>query len=284
MKGTAYLFQSVLIIIWWILITLNEDIYSIFSYSAISVDSYFNLLVPDLGLLGILSLIRAYKTSRDLSLIILGAFSYATLFCINATITGLDGFLPTTVMIFGLAFNLLLCYPKSFLKESSTSNKYILVVKTTIQIISFWTLFLGIIPGMIIYTIFGKLELPDSIIIYSISSILFVLFSLLGLSSAYVMVKFGEGTPLPVDATKELVIAGPYKYLRNPMAVAGVGQILSITIVFKALPLVIYAIIGGIAWHIIVRPIEEKDLQERFGTRYLTYKSNTACWIPFKKT
>lgn len=53
--------------------------------------------------------------------------------------------------------------------------------------------------------------------------IILVLCSVLGLYSALVMVRVGKGTPLPLDQTQELVIKGPYRFVRNPMAVAGIG-------------------------------------------------------------
>ena len=284
MKSTAYLFQSTLIVIWWILISIDENIYQFFSFSSITKKAYFNLLVPDLALLGVLSLVRAYWKNRDLSLIILGAFSYATLFCINASFSGLDGLLPTSIMFFGWMFNLFLCYPKKFMRESITKSKRVLAVKTIIQIICFWALFLIAIPLIIAHTVADEVIFTGSPLKIGLSSLGFFLFSVLGLSSGYVMVKFGEGTPLPLDATKKLVIKGPYKKLRNPMAVAGVGQILSIALFFNSFALMFYAILGGIAWHIIVRPIEEADLEKKFGEHYLVYKSDTACWFPkFRK-
>lgn len=76
MKGTAYLFQASLIIVWWISISINHEFYELFAYSKVTKVAYFALLVPDFLLLGILSLIRAYFVKRDFSLIILGAFAW----------------------------------------------------------------------------------------------------------------------------------------------------------------------------------------------------------------
>ena len=284
MKGTAYLFQSSLIILWWVLISVNEEFYRLFSFSEITKQSYFALLAPDLLLLGILSLVRTYKTSRDLSLIILGAFAYATLFCINAALLGGDGIIPTITMMFGLAFNIYLCYPGFFARSSASKSFYINFFKTVIQILSFWTLFLGIIPYLILYVSTSEIGLSENSLVLISGFFLFLVFSLLGLSSAYSMVQKGNGTPLPIDATNSLVTSGPYAYLRNPMAVAGVGQLLAIALLFNSFHIAVFAIIGGLAWHFIVRPIEEDDLQEKFGSDYSEYKSKIKCWIPKFKT
>ena len=102
----------------------------------------------------------------------------------------------------------------------------------------------------------------------------------MGLWSSVVIVSKGEGTPLPLDQTNKLVTIGPYKYVRNPMAVAGVGQGLSIGIIYMSMPLIFYAILGAVIWHVVVRPREEKDMLERFGTAYKEYQSRVNCWLP----
>src|SRR5262245_58981590 len=46
---------------------------------------------------------------------------------------------------------------------------------------------------------------------------LFVAASLVHLGSDLVMAVHGEGTPLFLDGPRKLVIAGPYRHVRNPM-------------------------------------------------------------------
>lgn len=94
------------------------------------------------------------------------------------------------------------------------------------------------------------------------------------------MSTIGKGTPLPFDCAQKLVIKGPYKYVRNPMAVAGIGQALSIGLYFGSFLILIYALSGAVLWHVLVKPSEEKDLQNRFGNEYLVYKQKVKCWIP----
>ena len=276
--NTAYIFQSALIFLWWIAISVSGEVYGIFSYSSINREAFFNLLVPDLILLGLLSLIRSYVTSRDLGLIILGAFAYATLFCINASISGLDGVVPTLTMVFGLIFNIFLVYPFAFMRSASSRSVWVNGLKTLVQIVSFWSIFLGILPFILLW---ATQRLADFEVALPVpTGILFLLFSLLGLSSAYFMVSWGEGTPLPLDATNKLVLRGPYAFIRNPMAVAGVGQILSLALFFGSWPIAIYGVVGGLAWHFIIRPIEENDLSRKFGAEYESYRSRVRCWIP----
>jgi protein-S-isoprenylcysteine O-methyltransferase Ste14 len=113
-----------------------------------------------------------------------------------------------------------------------------------------------------------------------VSGLLFCGFSSIGLTSAYFMVRYGEGTPIPVDQTNRLVLSGPYRYVRNPMAIAGLGQGLAVALLFLSLPLVVYCLLGGMVWHWVVRPFEERDMIERFGEPYRDYQKRVSCWIP----
>ena len=46
--------------------------------------------------------------------------------------------------------------------------------------------------------------------------------SALALWCVLVFARFGRGTPIPIDPPRQLVVRGPYRVIRNPMAV-GVG-------------------------------------------------------------
>lgn len=98
------------------------------------------------------------------------------------------------------------------------------------------------------------------------------------------MSQLGKGTPLPLDCPNELVIKGPYKYVRNPMAIGGIGQGISVGIYLGSILVVLYAITGAFIWHILVRPQEEKDLKKRFGDEYSNYKKTVHNWIPTLNT
>jgi protein-S-isoprenylcysteine O-methyltransferase Ste14 len=278
MKGTAYLLQATLILLWWIGMLLNQDFYDAFQFSDISKTAFNSFFLPDLLIISILSIIRAYNEKKELGLIILGGFAYASLYCINATILTKSGFLATTVMALGLAYNIFLVYEKQLFRKSNTTNILTNGIKTIIQIICVWTITLLIFP-IIILKSFG--EIPTITTTNKLIGIsLLFLFSIIGIYSAISMVINGKGTPLPLDQTQQLVSKGLYKYVRNPMAIAGIGQGISISIIFGSISIFVYIIIGAILWQFVVRPIEEKDMEMRFGKEYDLYKENVKCWIP----
>ncbi len=153
--------------------------------------------------------------------------------------------------------------------------------KTTCMIVVFWSVFLYLVPVQLMrveaWLGWSLWELPwQSVVAYS----LFALASLLGLWSGAIMAVAGRGTPLPLDTARELVVRGPYAWVRNPMAIAGLTQGAAVGLFFGSGLVLIYCVLGGFVWHIFVRPIEEVDLAARFGRPYGTYQSQVACWIP----
>ncbi len=91
----------------------------------------------------------------------------------------------------------------------------------------------------------------------------------------------GKGTPVPFNPPKELIVAGPYVWMRDPMVTGvftdlfGIGLILhSSSIVFIWTPLYILA-------HVIeLKKVEEPELELRFGAADAEYKQRVPMFIP----
>lgn len=81
-----------------------------------------------------------------------------------------------------------------------------------------------------------------------------------------------EVATLPLDQTNKLVVSGPYAYVCNPMAIAGIGQGIAISVIFQSIPVFAYSLLGALLWHLVVRPFEERDMSRRFGQSYLNYR------------
>src|SRR5699024_5059518 len=111
-------------------------------------------------------------------------------------------------------------------------------------------------------------------------SVLVAAASLLGVWSAVTMARLGRGTPLPGAMAHHLVVAGPYRWVRNPMAVAGIVQGAGVGLLLGSWLVLLYAVVGGVLWHLLVRPHEERDLAERFGQEYEHYRARVRCWLP----
>ncbi len=98
--------------------------------------------------------------------------------------------------------------------------------------------------------------------------------------SAWTLVRFGDGTPLPLDATNKLVVRGPYRWVRNPMACASLLQGAAVGL-FLGSPLVLlYVASGALLWNVTARLWEEHDMETHFGEEFRHYKREVRCWIP----
>ena len=278
MKETAYLLQAALISSWWVGLATSTTFFNAFQFDEIPATAFWAFFTPDIVLIAALSAIRAYRKSLFLEYVILGAFGYASLYCANATFLTRSGYLSTGLMVVGLGYNVFLCFNQSLFRNASTSFTRN-VFKTIIQIICIWILTLVVIP-YIILDAFQTLALPKLSISFHLGLIFFTCCSALGLTSSYFMVRDGSGTPLPLDQTNHLVVTGPYHYVRNPMAIAGIGQGIVVAIIFNSIPILIYSLLGALVWHLVVRPIEEQDMARRFGDSYLKYRQRVSCWLP----
>ncbi len=108
----------------------------------------------------------------------------------------------------------------------------------------------------------------------------FALASALGLWSGITMAVIGQGTPLPLDAPNRLVVRGPYRFVRNPMAMAGLAQAAFIALHLGSATTLLYTLAGGLLWNYVARPPEELHLEREFGQAYLDYRDAVRCWVP----
>lgn len=279
MKETAYLLQVVLIVGWWVGLITSDSFFKAFQYDQIPPMAFWSFALPDLILLAGLSVVRVYWQRQAIEFILFGAFGYATLYCVHATMLTGSGVLPTSAMLIGWIYNGFLCFSPWLFRRAAQGQRLFHGLKTLIQIVCIWGLTLAVFPIAILEA-FDSLAWPDVSLWTTFSGLLFTGMSGIGLSSAYVMVRDGDGTPLPLDQTNRLVTAGPYRFVRNPMALAGIGQGLAIALAFRSLPLLVYSLLGATVWQWVIRPVEERDLIARFGLPYQRYRERVSCWVP----
>jgi protein-S-isoprenylcysteine O-methyltransferase Ste14 len=164
-------------------------------------------------------------------------------------------------------------------REARPATRAWNTVKTLGQIVVMWSVILGLLPMMIV-SIEHTLGLSPLPRLRGIGMTLLLIGSLLGLVTANVMVRDGAGTPLPLDTARNLVVSGPYRYVRNPMAIFGFVQGLGVGLWLGSLGVLVYTVIGAAIWQWVARPWEEADLEIRFADRYRRYRSAVPCWIP----
>lgn len=156
-----------------------------------------------------------------------------------------------------------------------------LVTKAALQTIVFSGIFLVVLPGVILaFELRWGLHLDFPWPVRIGGMVLFVAALSLSLWSSAAMSVQGAGTPLPSEMPRRLVISGPYRFVRNPMAVGGIAQGVAIGLIAGSWLVVLYALAGSLVWNTLVRPLEEADLEERFGPEFRAYRAAVSCWVP----
>jgi protein-S-isoprenylcysteine O-methyltransferase Ste14 len=100
----------------------------------------------------------------------------------------------------------------------------------------------------------------------------------------FTFVFVGKGTPAPFDPPRKLVIAGPYRFVRNPMYIGAGMTIAGAALFYKSLSIAIYAGLFFLITHLFVVFYEERTLRRTFGDEYEEYFRRVRRWMPTKST
>lgn len=283
--------QGAAVIVWWATLYLYPATRKYFLLEQNSQTSLLAFWLADLAFIGIGSIVTAWlcATGAQQKTIagwfVTGCVSYAAVYTFAFALITDAGWLGVILMlpamIWSGVFSVGMSFSKTMFRTAAESSTNWVVLKTFSQIVVVWSTILVVFPYFITIAedklAMTRLSFPFQRLIGAST---FIAISSLGVYAAYVMSRVGQGTPLPLDHAKNLVIAGPYRYVRNPMAVSGIGQGLAVAL-FLGSPLVaLYALMGSLIWQLIFRPLEEEDLERRFGEEYRRYRENVKCWIP----
>lgn len=96
--------------------------------------------------------------------------------------------------------------------------------------------------------------------------------------------RVGQGTLAPWDPTRSLVMAGPYRYVRNPMIGGVAAMLLGEALLWGSIALSLWACAFILINHAYFVLSEEPALEKRFGESYRVYKANVPRWIPRVKS
>ncbi len=89
-----------------------------------------------------------------------------------------------------------------------------------------------------------------------------------------------RGTPIPVVATKVLLVRGPFRLCRNPMGFGAIMAYLGVAILTGSISALLCVLIFAGLFVTYVKLFEEHELEARFGEAYTAYKASTPFLIP----
>jgi protein-S-isoprenylcysteine O-methyltransferase Ste14 len=94
------------------------------------------------------------------------------------------------------------------------------------------------------------------------------------------IILIGNGTIMPWDPTRKLVVAGIYRYVRNPMILSVIMIETGEALLFASVWLGLVGLLFFAINHVYFIFSEEPGLEKRFGQDYVMYKKNVPRWIP----
>ncbi|NRA67461.1 MAG: isoprenylcysteine carboxylmethyltransferase family protein [Pseudobacteriovorax sp.] len=163
-------------------------------------------------------------------------------------------------------------------RETSDSQN---ILKTLLYSLIIWIIGLILIPWFFIF-------LDKTLGLHHFSNpfttimgwMVLLLASIANLYTGFILARNGKGTPLPLDTAQRLVIVGPYRFVRNPMAMFGLTQGIGVSLIVGSWSYLLAIPLAAGIWHFLVRPLEERDMMVRFGNDYQIYCQAVRCWIP----
>ncbi len=93
-------------------------------------------------------------------------------------------------------------------------------------------------------------------------------------------VRRGRGTPAPWAPPSELVVAGPYRHVRNPMITGVLLMLAAEAMLFRSWALVLWWAVFLVGNALYLPLVEEPGLVKRFGDDYRAYRARVPRWVP----
>jgi len=89
-----------------------------------------------------------------------------------------------------------------------------------------------------------------------------------------------KGTTIrPDEIPTHFEISGAFKFSRHPIYLGMVLVLLGVAVMLGSLVAVIFPVIFFILMETIFIPIEEKNMEKAFGSKYLEYKKKVRRWL-----
>jgi protein-S-isoprenylcysteine O-methyltransferase Ste14 len=106
--------------------------------------------------------------------------------------------------------------------------------------------------------------------------------ALLALWCIATFIVIGRGTPAPFDPPRRLVVAGPYRLVRNPMYIGAALALAGAALFYESWALLAYCVAFTLVMHLFVVVYEEPALRATFGDAYVRYCEQVRRWWPVR--
>jgi len=94
------------------------------------------------------------------------------------------------------------------------------------------------------------------------------------------IIRRGGGTPAHLDPPKQLLSAGIYRHVRNPIYLGALIVQMGYIIWFGSALAIVYTVLFFLAFHFLIIVVEEPILRNTFGAAYEDYQKRVPRWVP----
>lgn len=146
-----------------------------------------------------------------------------------------------------------------------------------------------IVTGLLLVIVFGSLVTDEALALPKLFpgapgvliGLLLLVLSLPLWGWCIVMFHTARGTPVPFNPPRELVVAGPYAWMRNPMTIGVFGCVFGLGFLLHSLSMVLmWTPLAFVLHAVAVKRLEEPELELRFGLPYREYRQRVPMFIP----
>ena len=138
---------------------------------------------------------------------------------------------------------------------------------------------LVVIPALFLYFGGYKFALPSRLF-FALGIIFFLSGAFLFIWTLVLFEKVGKGTLAPWSPTQNLVVKGPYCFVRNPMLSGVLAMLAGESLMLGSVQIFAWAVLFFVINTFYFIFVEEKGLSKRFGVDYALYKKSVPRWIP----
>jgi protein-S-isoprenylcysteine O-methyltransferase Ste14 len=165
------------------------------------------------------------------------------------------------------------------IRPSDTRSTAALWAKSLLNAVLFFAVFMVALPWLAHRALPLALPLP-AVPRVVVAAVLFSVGIAAWLACLDTFSRRGRGTPLPMDAPRELVTRGLFAHVRNPIMLAELLVIWAEACYVASLGLLLYAAAISLLSHVLVVYVEEPELRRRFGAPYEAYCRHVPRWLP----
>jgi protein-S-isoprenylcysteine O-methyltransferase Ste14 len=164
------------------------------------------------------------------------------------------------------------------IRPSATRSTTALWAKSLLNAVLFFAVFMVGLPWLVHGLLPVALPIPAGRV--AVAVVLFVIGVAMWLACLDTFSRRGRGTPLPMDAPRQLVTSGLFSFMRNPIMAGELLVIWAVALYIASLGVVLYAAAISALAHLSAVYVEEPELRRRFGERYDDYCRTVPRWLP----